>query len=222
MSWNKAYSIFPRSTFIQYNGFKLEAKDSRSCFSPGEKTFAGWNLQELVWLEEQPLNHPIRKYRRVGDGFSWTIPFNTKNVQWSKIPDYVLEYQSFKMNPLAGFFDGVVRPVAYQTVATEFMDETLSYRYLCNRDLFRFLNQHFGSAVPTEPHDTELTARQIYPACTKGNHEGSSLNRVGDPEKTKPRTSRDAEFPDWYRKWERLSGDGNGFPKFRKGPLEGW
>ena len=220
MSWNKAYSIFPRSTFVQYKGYNLEAKDSSPRPSPREKTWAGWNLQELMWLDEQPLNHPIRNYRRVGDGFSWTIPFDTKNVQWSKIPDYVLEYQSFKMIPLQGLVYGVLRPVAYHIGATEFLHETLSYRYLCNRDLFRFLNQHFGSAIPIEPRDTEPTARQVDHASTRGNREGSSLERTGDSEKSKPSTSRDAEFPDWYREWERLSGDGNVFPEFRRGSLE--
>ena len=95
MSWNKAYSLFPLSTFVEYEGYKLVAKYSPSCLSLRGHSSRGSNLQELIRLEEHHLKHPIRKYRRVGDGFTWKIPFDTKNVQWSNIPDQVLEYQSF-------------------------------------------------------------------------------------------------------------------------------
>lgn len=71
-------------------------------------------MRERIPLEEHHLNHPVRKYRRVGDGFSWTIPFDTKNIQWSKIPDQVLEHQSFKMIALIGEGHGVNEPIAIQ------------------------------------------------------------------------------------------------------------
>ena len=226
MSWNKAYSIFPLSTFVQYQGYQLAAKYSPCCLSLKGYSSRGWNLQKFIRLEEHHLNHPIRKYRRVRDGFTWTIPLDTKNVQWSKIPDQVLEYQSFKIMARIGGGYAINEPIGCHIRAREFMDETLSYRYLCSIDLFRFLQSHFCTSILIEPRDTEPSARPVIHAGTMGNRKGPSIKRIEDPEKSKSRTSRDAEFPDWYRAWERLREDENGFPEFsertigRLGPPE--
>ena len=222
MSWNKAYSIFPLSTFVQYKGYKLVgryktlARDNRLCFSLRGDSLRPWNLQGLIRLDEHHLNHPIRKYRRVGDGFTWTIPFDTKNVQWSQIPDRVLEYQSFKMIARIGKGYGINQPIACHIGAIRVMDETLSYSYLCSMDFLRFLHQHFKYSIRREPRDSELCARPSVHAGGMANCEGPSLNRIGNSEKLKSRALREAEFPDWYRKWERLRGDENGFPEFSK------
>lgn len=84
-SWNKAYSKLLLSTFVQYKGYQLRAESSRSSSFLKGYSLKGWNMHELMWLEEKRLNHLIRTCRRVGDGFAWTIPFDTKNVQWSKV-----------------------------------------------------------------------------------------------------------------------------------------
>ena len=52
-------------------------------------------MQEIMWPEEKRINHPVRKYRQLGDRFTWTIPVDSKKVEWSKTPNYVLEYASF-------------------------------------------------------------------------------------------------------------------------------
>ncbi len=51
-----------------------------------------------MWREENGSNHPFRNSRLVGDRFTWTTPFNTKNVTWSRTPDYILEYAGFAMD----------------------------------------------------------------------------------------------------------------------------
>lgn len=222
MSWNKAYSIFPLSTFVQYKGYKLVGKDrptdrdNLSCSSLRGYSLRGLNLRELLRLEEHHPNHLIRKYRRVGDRFTWTIPFDTKNVQWSKIPDQVLAYQSFQMIARVVGAYRVNEPIACQISVMEYINETLRYRYLCSNDFFRFLKSHFNFSILMEPLDTEPSARPVFHAGTMGDREGHSLRRITDPEKAKARTSRDAEFPDWYREWERLSGDENVFPEFSR------
>ena len=102
MSWNNAYSIYPFSTFVQYKGYKLVGgryqvvRDKLVYISLKMNSLPKGNFQGLIRLQEHPIKHPIRNYRRVGDEFTWTIPFDTKNVQWSEIPDQVLEYQSFQ------------------------------------------------------------------------------------------------------------------------------
>ncbi len=51
-----------------------------------------------MWREENGSNHPIRNSRLVGDRFTWTIPFDTKHVTWSRTPDYILEYADFAID----------------------------------------------------------------------------------------------------------------------------
>ena len=106
------------------------------------------------------------------------------------------------------------------------MEKPLSYRYLCSTDLFNFLHWHFDVSILSEPHDLELSARPSFRVGTTANCDGPSLNCTVDSEKLKSRASREAEFLDWYSKWEKWSRDDNGFPEFSEsyiselGPLE--
>ncbi len=98
ISWNKAYSIFPLPTFIQHKCYSLQ--DWREWDREALRTQSqrGWNVQGVMWPEEQRHNHPIRERRRVGDRYTWMIPFDTRRVEWSKTPDYVLEHACFRVN----------------------------------------------------------------------------------------------------------------------------
>ncbi len=212
MSWNRAYSVFPLSTFIQYKGYQLGGPFSRSPSLLNEHSLRGWDMQKLMWLEEKRLNHPIRTYRRIGDGFTWTIPFDTKNVQWSKIPDYVLELACFQMHSRQGKI-----PVAYQINTTEFVDQTLKYRYLSNWDMLWFLREKVDCSMLIEPREMDPAAKPVVYAGIMDNRERSLLCRIEGSGKSGSRTSRDAEFPDWYREWERQFGSWNVFPEFYEG-----
>ena len=136
MSWNKAYSVFPLWTFFQYKGYQLRAKSSRSSSFLKRYSLRRWNMHELMWLEEKRLSHPIRTCRRVGDGFAWTIPFDTKNVQWSKVPDHVLVYASYRMHSREDEM-----PIAYEIYAIEFRDQKLNYRCLSISHMLWFLRE---------------------------------------------------------------------------------
>ncbi len=93
MNWNKAYSMFSLSKFVQYKGYHWKLWAAAFCY-------------ETILLEggicmnacaERCLNPTFRRCRWVGDEFIWTISYETKNVQWSKIADHVLEYASCNM-----------------------------------------------------------------------------------------------------------------------------
>ena len=213
MSWNRAYSVFPLATFIQYKGYQLGARFSRSPSLLNELSLRGWNMQKLMWLEEKRLNHPIRTYRRIGDGFTWTIPFDTKNIQWSKIPDYVLEYACFQMHSRQDR-----RPIAYQISTTEFIDQDLKFRYLSNFNMLWFLREKVSILI--EPREMDPSARPVVHAGRIDNGERSWLYRIEGSGQWESRTSRDAEFPDWCREWERQFKDNwNTFPESYEGEL---
>lgn len=95
LSWNKAYSVFPLPTFIQYKSYLLQPWNGVIRSAAQNESRGGWNIQGVMWPEEKHINHPMRERRRVGDRYTWIIPFDTREVEWSKTPDYVLEYACF-------------------------------------------------------------------------------------------------------------------------------
>ena len=87
-------------------------------------TNCGWKLRHVEWPEERHLHtdrpirksrrakvrnvvepkegkphtsHSFRNLRRVGDKYTWIIPFDTTNVEGFEILDYVLEYAVFTL-----------------------------------------------------------------------------------------------------------------------------
>lgn len=95
ITWNKAYSIFPLITFIQYRGYLLQPLHDGSSPFISKYTRRGWKIQEIVWPEDWKVNHSIQPYRRIGDRYTWTISLDTSKVSWSQTPDYVLEHSCF-------------------------------------------------------------------------------------------------------------------------------
>ncbi|KAL8851878.1 MAG: hypothetical protein Q9221_003201 [Calogaya cf. arnoldii] len=100
ISWNKAYSVFPLITLIQYRGYLLKYLDEVRKLFVTKYSQRGWRIQEILWPEDHQSNHPIRQYRMIGDRFSWMIPLNVGKVRWSQTPDYVLEHASFCIDGL--------------------------------------------------------------------------------------------------------------------------
>ncbi|KAL8850395.1 MAG: hypothetical protein Q9221_004627 [Calogaya cf. arnoldii] len=78
ISWNKAYSVYPMTTFIQKRGYLLQPLDDYSTSLVIKYTNRGWKIQETMWPEDERLNHPIQQFRRIGDRYTWTILLNIR------------------------------------------------------------------------------------------------------------------------------------------------
>ena len=93
---SKAYAVFPLPTFLDYNSYLLDIVDD--CRSTLAKyTQRGWRTQDVLWEEDESLYPPIRKSRRIGDVYTWMIPFDPINVDKSTIPDINFEIAEFRM-----------------------------------------------------------------------------------------------------------------------------
>ncbi len=56
----------------------------------------GLMARDVQWPEETAkANHPLKRHRRVGDRYTWTIPLKPLNVQHSRTSDLVLERSTF-------------------------------------------------------------------------------------------------------------------------------
>lgn len=63
----------------------------------------------------------------------------------------------------------------------------------------------------------EQFARPVVSAGIVDKSERSLIHQNEGSGESESRTSRDAEFPDWYREWERQSGNWIVFPEFYDG-----
>ncbi|KAL8893571.1 MAG: hypothetical protein Q9192_005134 [Flavoplaca navasiana] len=96
ITWNKAYTLCPLTTFIQKRGYLLHESDDYLASLVDKYTQRGWNIQSTMRPEDQKVNHSVKAHRRVGDQFTWKIPFDVRNVKCSKTPDAVLERVFFR------------------------------------------------------------------------------------------------------------------------------
>ena len=55
----------------------------------------GWITQDVLWPEDEASHSSILQERRIGDRWTWIIPFNNTGVDRSEMPDSVLEYSTF-------------------------------------------------------------------------------------------------------------------------------
>ena len=98
LAWDKAYAIFPRSTFIHRDGVGL----SRSSYNPGihaaKYERRGYAVLKNYSRELVASMPDIAQVRRPGDCLTWAIPFDTFGIQPAGIPSSVaLEKLSLDM-----------------------------------------------------------------------------------------------------------------------------
>ena len=168
-----------------------------------------WDMQEIMWPEEKRINHPVWKYRQLGDRFTWTIPVDSKKLEWSKTPDYVLKYASFRMvsnHEYPGLDERYidyqhpqeqhVGPRCYGIDAITFVGRTLKHRYLRPGHEYE-LECFLGVRVDQSTQLEELSKRPLnYDQLIQNPHD---LYRHIDYERPETWTYRADDFPGWYQ-----------------------
>lgn len=118
ITWNKAYSMFPKSTFVEYKAYPLE------CIEEDWDEFYKLHFEELrqrgwsrgTWPQDRVLpsdfEHPTISpsetsitrdhetspiHRRVGDRKSWVVQLDTTSVVPPSTPDWVIESSGFSV-----------------------------------------------------------------------------------------------------------------------------
>ena len=91
ISWNKAYTVFPRFKFIDHAEWSLQEF----------KRMARWHKLKHFLAIEQAEGFPhegIYKHvtRHVGDNLTWMIPFDTSRVTGPETLDYRSPYTCFQ------------------------------------------------------------------------------------------------------------------------------
>ena len=196
ITWNKAYSAYPLPTFIKHKGYLLHTVNGHLARQLDKYTTRGWRFQGVAWPEEkEQVNCPMRSVRRLGDIFTWRIPFDTTHVHWSSKPDQVIEYSNFSCHINRGEPDTEDGP-SYRVSATLFKALTLKYRYIYGD---RYWMQQLGSRMETL---SRFELRKLEPAKRPPYDRWTCLR---DLKFKKPDTWTywDSEIPEWYHLWEQ-------------------
>lgn len=208
ISWNKAYSIFPLPTFIQRKSYLLQGYDGLTENAVRHHARRGLDVQGVMWPEEKRRNHPIQKRRRIGDRHTWTIHFDTRSVEVSQTPDYVLEHTCFTMNLDVSYDDdrwyhAPKEDVRHYTIqANTLQSKVLKHTYLYGvDDMGEFFSRRLHSF-------TVLELRKLDPAKRPTNYDQILGNLddidglLGDFERPASWRYRDEDFPRWYKAFE--------------------
>ena len=211
LSWNRAYSLFALQTSIQHKSYLLHQCDGITEQIARSDSQEGWLVQGVMWPEDKRRNDPIRKRRRIGDHYTWTIPLNTKGVESSKTPDYVLEYSYFQMDLSMNYdtyerYDAKKEDVRHYKISVSRIEsKVLKHTYLYGQSSMKdFLMRRLHSFVILE-------LRKLDPAQRPTQYDHILRNRgnidtlLDGFNRPASWTYRDDQIPTWYKAFERLN-----------------
>ncbi len=125
ISWNKAYAVFAKETFIDRKTYMLQPLlDEYFGELLRKYNRRGWQHEEILSDEDDHETTSIYSMRRLGDKFTWVVPLSIDGVQKPSRPDFVLEHTTFTMDA------GHPSSTSYQISAIKFEHVALQYRYV--------------------------------------------------------------------------------------------
>jgi hypothetical protein len=132
ISWNKAYSLHPRSIFLAKEAYSLLRIVSNLSETLNSLAADEIRVKGIHWsAKHDDANVPqnLTRYRRVGDTFTWSIQLDVEEIKIpSHVPDSVLESHTFR---LALPFGLDHMPVSHYTLmAASITHPVLKYAHL--------------------------------------------------------------------------------------------
>lgn len=206
LTWNKAYALFPLPTFVHHKGYLLKALDNYLSSLLDKYSRRGWRFQGAMWPEEEiHSNKPVRTRRLIGDEFTWMIPLDTSKVDWSKTPDFVLEYSNFELESSRWAASS-----NHKIVAKGFHSGVLRHKYLVtSMSWMTFLGARVDKLAVLELYKLapEKRLARFQGAITQTN-EGDGMamymwmeREMADFQKPDSWTYWDDEIPKWHQAW---------------------
>jgi hypothetical protein len=152
ISWNKAYSLYPRCTMLTKEAFLLNMMNEEICEELSEDINSlsedGIAAKGVHWSSmHDPSNVPeelTSRLRRIGK-FTWTINLNTEGISpTSCVPDNVLQSSTFRI-ALPFRSSPFEMPVSYYTMMVRSLTAPTikySYTYATTHDKDQYNREH--------------------------------------------------------------------------------
>lgn len=133
ISWNRAYSMFPKTTFLDHEVVPLKGADADVRAEIAKCGELGWFLR----ANASPHEELSRTNRRIGDPRTWKMDLDTLRVKQPGIPTTVLEYSSFGIQQptvsLETTWYQLEESLKYSISVKPLTSQVLEYRYTCSR-----------------------------------------------------------------------------------------
>lgn len=103
ITWNKAFSVFPRATFAEHRTLPLKKLDARERRCHDKYRERGWRMQRRPRLDAAgeflARVGDEHTHRRLGDRYTWVMPLDTAGIAGADAftPDYVMESSCFQI-----------------------------------------------------------------------------------------------------------------------------
>ena len=131
ITWNKAFALFPRTTFLQHDAYPLTRLTDYYAQLHAKYTRRGWAMRTLPASSNTA--RELSGYRRVGDRMAWQMTLDTQSVVPAAQPDYVIEYSLFSVGTRSTDQQGTLaefeRAAAYDISAMIWSSNVLRYKY---------------------------------------------------------------------------------------------
>ena len=199
ISWGNAYAIFPYSTFIRRDGLMFHEQDE--CFETQRQKYQqrGWAIEESPPVDEKAYRCEFARTRRVGDRFSFIIPFDTIGIEPPRVPDTVLEYASFSLErDISDDYTGPHRISACTRHAC-----VLKYAYTCTPLLSHTIGSKLDKLTLEEIQKIPESSRPQYFDRMTGGDDVMWLYRDQLRDDGIQLRQYDDEIPGWYTEWEK-------------------
>jgi hypothetical protein len=132
ISWNKAYSLHPRSTFLVKEAYLLSRIVPELSESLQSLSTDGIRVKGLHWSaqhDDSNVPQALTRYRRIGDKFTWTLDLDTTGITPSScIPTKVLESNTYRLALPFGL--GCIPVHHYTMMTSSIVHPVLEYAYL--------------------------------------------------------------------------------------------
>ena len=204
ITWNKAYAIFPLTTFVRRKGYMLKPPNDFYATLRVRYAERGWPSQSIQWPTEAMSNNPIRFIRRVGDQYTWIIDLDTNGIKQSKTPDSVIEYADFRLSMDRDYS-------CYEVTAKPFHSHALQYSYTYGDPHWvNFLVKMARNLIIAEVMKTESGSPNFEEDIrTMASLYHDPLRwRLANFQKPDTWTFGDERIPRWYEAWKEHQGEG--------------
>jgi len=97
ITWNKAYSVFPRQAIIHHKLYTLKPLSDGYGSYLREPSGYDWTNRHIVWpdLSVEARPRVNNGYRRMRDQSSWVISLDTRDVRLAPVPDSLIKFAQF-------------------------------------------------------------------------------------------------------------------------------
>jgi len=200
---NKAYAIFPLSTFIHRHGVAIRRQDEFYESHAEKYTKRQYHISASRKPDQRRLKPEFAHIRRVGDNLTWTIAFWYNWLRTTKDADSVLEYSGF------GFVTNstaVRSAVHYRLRALPCEARVLQHRYTrpdCP-DFFESIQAKMDQSTIEELHKfPEILRPMSYNQMTESPRHLNLYRAELFVDGTSILKCYDDQIPKWYAEWEQ-------------------